>query len=41
MVEKDEDLTELPGIGKDLAGKIREIVESGKLPKKTCARLRT
>lgn len=31
MVEKDEDLTELPGIGRDLAGKIREIVESGKL----------
>jgi DNA polymerase (family X) len=31
MVEQDEDLTELPGIGKDLAGKIREIVESGKL----------
>ena len=31
MVQQDEDLTELPGIGKDLAGKIREIVESGKL----------
>ena len=31
MVVKDEDLTELPGIRKDLAGKIREIVESGKL----------
>jgi DNA polymerase (family 10) len=31
MVEEDQDLTELPGIGKDLAGKIREIVETGKL----------
>jgi len=31
MVEKGEDLTELPGIGEDLAGKIREIVETGKL----------
>lgn len=31
MVKQDEDLTELPGIGEDLAGKIREIVESGKL----------
>ena len=31
MVEQDKDLTELPGIGRDLAGKIREIVESGKL----------
>lgn len=32
MLAKGEDLTELPGIGKDLAGKIREIVETG-----TCA----
>ena len=31
MVQQDEDLTELPGIGKDLASKIQEIVESGKL----------
>src|SRR5215217_847588 len=31
MVQQDEDLTELPGIGKDLADKIREMVESGKL----------
>jgi DNA polymerase (family 10) len=31
MVEEDEELTELPGIGEDLAGKIREIVETGKL----------
>ncbi len=31
MVKQDEDFTELPGIGEDLAGKIREIVESGKL----------
>ncbi|HTR58348.1 MAG TPA: helix-hairpin-helix domain-containing protein [Casimicrobiaceae bacterium] len=30
MVERSEDLTELPGIGADLAGKIREIVETGK-----------
>jgi DNA polymerase (family 10) len=29
MLEKGEDLTELPGIGEDLAGKIREIVETG------------
>jgi len=29
MLEKGEDLTELPGIGDDLAGKIREIVSSG------------
>lgn len=31
MVEESEDLTELPGIGKDLAGKIREVVETGTL----------
>jgi len=31
MVENDEDLTELPGIGEDLAGKIKEIVRTGDL----------
>lgn len=31
MVKEKEDLSELPGIGKDLAGKIREIVETGTL----------
>jgi DNA polymerase (family X) len=30
MVERGDDLTELPGVGADLAGKIREIVETGK-----------
>ncbi|MEK7207414.1 MAG: DNA polymerase/3'-5' exonuclease PolX [Pseudomonadota bacterium] len=30
MVAKDEDLTELPGIGEDLAAKITEVVETGK-----------
>lgn len=30
MVEDGEDLTQLPGIGKDLAGKISEIVASGR-----------
>ncbi|MDO8932751.1 MAG: DNA polymerase/3'-5' exonuclease PolX [Rhodocyclaceae bacterium] len=30
MVERGEDLTELPGIGADLAAKLREIVETGK-----------
>jgi DNA polymerase (family 10) len=30
MLAKGEDLTELPGIGDDLAAKIREIVETGK-----------
>jgi len=30
MVERGEDLTDLPGIGDDLAGKMREIVETGK-----------
>ena len=29
MVKSGRDLTELPGIGEDLAGKIREIVETG------------
>jgi len=32
MLWKGEDLTELPGIGDDLAGKIREIVETGRCP---------
>jgi DNA polymerase (family 10) len=31
MVKKGEDLSTLPGIGKDLAGKIKEIVETGTL----------
>lgn len=31
MVVQKEDLTDLPGIGEDLAGKISEIVSSGKL----------
>jgi DNA polymerase (family 10) len=31
MVVRGEDLTALPGIGKDLAGKIKEIVETGDL----------
>jgi DNA polymerase (family 10) len=31
MVKKSEDLSTLPGIGKDLAGKIKEIVETGTL----------
>ena len=30
MLARDEDLSELPGIGKDLAGKIADIVESGR-----------
>lgn len=32
MVEKGEDLTAIPGIGEDLAGKIREIVQTGRSP---------
>ncbi len=32
MVAAGEDLTRLPGIGQDLAGKIRTIVETGRLP---------
>lgn len=31
MVDSEEDLTELPGIGEDLAGKIQEIVQTGDL----------
>lgn len=31
MVARGEDLTELPGIGEDLAGKIGEIIRTGKL----------
>lgn len=31
MIEEGEDLSELSGIGEDLAGKIREIVETGAL----------
>jgi DNA polymerase (family X) len=31
LVERGEDLSELPGIGQDLAGKIKEIVETGTL----------
>ena len=30
LVEKEEDLAKLPGIGRDLAGKIEEIVKTGK-----------
>lgn len=33
MVEEGEDLTARPGIGKDLAGKIKEVVETGGLAK--------
>ena len=32
MIEEGEDLSELPDIGEDLAGKIEEIVETGTLP---------
>jgi DNA polymerase (family 10) len=32
MLGRGEDLSELPGIGKDLAGKIREFAETGHLP---------
>jgi DNA polymerase (family 10) len=31
MLAEEEDLSELPGIGKDLAGKIAEIVDTGRL----------
>ncbi|MDH5512765.1 MAG: DNA polymerase/3'-5' exonuclease PolX [Gammaproteobacteria bacterium] len=39
MIAKGEDLTELPGIGDDLAAKIKEIVETGKC--KALEKLRT
>lgn len=32
MIRKGDDLTEIPGLGKDLADKIKEIVETGTLP---------
>lgn len=32
LLQRKEDLAELPGIGKDLAGKIREFTETGHLP---------
>ncbi len=32
MVKQGKDLDEIPGIGKDLAGKVAEIVRTGKLP---------
>lgn len=32
MIEQGEDLSKLSGIGKDLAGKIEQIVDSGRLP---------
>ncbi len=35
MVENDEDLTKLPGIGEDLAAKMKEIVETGQLEQLT------
>ena len=31
MIESEENLTELPGIGEDLAGKIKEVVQTGSL----------
>jgi DNA polymerase (family X) len=31
MVEEGEDLTELPGIGKDMSAHIRELLETGEL----------
>jgi DNA polymerase (family 10) len=32
LIEQDQDLTKLPNIGKDLAAKIKTIVETGELP---------
>jgi DNA polymerase (family X) len=32
MIRQDEDLSRLPGIGKDLAGKIETLVQTGRLP---------
>jgi len=31
LIEQDKDLTEYPGIGKDLAGKIEQVIKTGKL----------
>ena len=31
MIEEEEDLTELPGIGKDMSGHIQELIETGEL----------
>src|SRR6056297_2124432 len=31
MIEQGEDLSELKGMGKDLAGKVKEIVETGEM----------
>ncbi|MBN2552845.1 MAG: DNA polymerase/3'-5' exonuclease PolX [Spirochaetales bacterium] len=41
MVDRGEDLSELPGIGEDLAAKIREIVETGSLEQLEKLRKRT
>jgi DNA polymerase (family X) len=41
MLARGEDLSELPGIGKDLASKIDEIVRTGKLPALEELRTRT
>jgi len=41
MVEEDEDLTELPGIGEDLAGKIETIVKTGTVEQLEKLRART
>ncbi|HEY9150986.1 MAG TPA: helix-hairpin-helix domain-containing protein, partial [Gammaproteobacteria bacterium] len=30
MIQQDEDLSRLPGIGKDLAGKIETLVQTGR-----------
>lgn len=32
LLRQEKDLSELPGIGKDLAGKLRQLAETGKLP---------
>ncbi|WP_455381506.1 DNA polymerase/3'-5' exonuclease PolX [Salinispira pacifica] len=41
MVERGEDLSDLPGIGSGIASKIRELVETGKLSQLESARERT
>ncbi|MDW7712545.1 MAG: DNA polymerase/3'-5' exonuclease PolX [Deferrisomatales bacterium] len=41
LLEQGKPLTELSGIGKDLAGKIREIVETGTFPQLEAAKDRT